>query len=110
MYSHAIASRWPASFLALVRFLPGRIEAQKQLPRTLPVQLQQNLSEGRNGGGSVTLEHCDAIVIQRPSPVKPVRRRLATQLFGRRVQTGADGRIGIKLHDGTSFNLSSNAR
>jgi hypothetical protein len=58
--------------------------------------------------GAVTIEHANAVVIQATvsGPTKvgdPV-------YLGDVVQTGADGRVGINFADGTTFNLSINAR
>jgi hypothetical protein len=58
--------------------------------------------------GAVIIEHANAVVIQAnvAGPAKvgdPV-------YLGDIVQTGGDGRVGINFTDGTSFNLSTNAR
>ena len=58
--------------------------------------------------GAVTIEHANAVVIQATvsGPTKvgdPV-------YLGDVVQTGTDGRVGINFTDGTTFNLSVNAR
>jgi len=61
-----------------------------------------------NATGAVTIEHANAVVLQAgvSGPTKvgdPVYR-------GDVVRTGADGRVGINFVDGTTFNLSINAR
>ena len=60
--------------------------------------------------GSVTLERANAVIIQaRPRPTG--QAKVGDLVYqGDAVATGADGRVGINFTDGTSFNLSSNAR
>jgi hypothetical protein len=62
--------------------------------------------------GSAFIEHAGAVVLQaRASPGGPVRAKIDDLVFtGDIVQTAADGVIGIIFGDGTSFNVSSNAR
>ena len=58
--------------------------------------------------GSVTLERANAVIIQVSADSQAKVGDLVYQ--GDAVATGADGRVGINFTDGTSFNLSSNAR
>ncbi|WP_456719031.1 MULTISPECIES: FecR family protein [unclassified Bradyrhizobium] len=61
--------------------------------------------------GSVTIEHESAVVVQAALPDKPPQTQVGDPVYlGDVVQTGADGRVGINFTDGTSFNLSSNAK
>jgi hypothetical protein len=61
--------------------------------------------------GSVTIEHAGAVVIQANVAGQAVRTKVGDLVYlGDVVQTAADGRVGINFTDGTSFNLSSNAR
>jgi hypothetical protein len=64
-----------------------------------------------SAAGSVTIEHASAIVIQANVSGQAGQTKVGEIVYlGDVVQTGADGRIGINFTDGTSFNLSSNAR
>jgi hypothetical protein len=61
--------------------------------------------------GSVTIEHASAVVVQANVSGQGSQTKVGDLVYlGDVVQTGADGRIGINFTDGTSFNLSSNAR
>jgi len=59
--------------------------------------------------GSVTIERANAMVTQVNLPAGQTKVGDPVYL-GDVVQTGADGRLGINFTDGSSFNLSSNAR
>jgi len=58
--------------------------------------------------GSVTLERANAVIVQVSADSQAKVGDLVYQ--GDAVATGADGRVGINFTDGTSFNLSNNAR
>ena len=61
--------------------------------------------------GTVTLEHDTIVVVQAKLTSGPVTARVGDFVYkGDVVQTGRDGKIGITFTDGTSFNLSNNAR
>jgi hypothetical protein len=60
--------------------------------------------------GSVTIEHVGAVVVQ--ASITPVAQAKVGDLVYQRdvVQTGRDGKVDITFADGTTFNVSSNAR
>ena len=61
--------------------------------------------------GTVTVEHDTIVVVQAKLTSGPVTARVGDFVYkGDVVQTGSDGKIGITFTDGTSFNLSNNAR
>jgi hypothetical protein len=61
--------------------------------------------------GSVTIEHASAMVLQANVSDQAGQTKVGDPVYlSDVVQTGADGRVGINFTDGTSFNLSSNAR
>jgi hypothetical protein len=61
--------------------------------------------------GPVTIEHAGAVIVQANAPGEPVQTKTGDPVYsGDVVRTGADGRVGINFVDGTSFDLSSNAR
>jgi hypothetical protein len=92
--------------------LPGLFAdpAEAQVNATTPAIQDATKLIGKvvSATGAVTIEHANAVVIQATvsGPTKvgdPV-------YLGDVVQTGADGRVGINFADGTTFNLSINAR
>jgi hypothetical protein len=61
--------------------------------------------------GSVAIEHAGAVVVQANVSGEAGQVKVGDLVYlGDVVRTGADGRLGINFADGTSFNLSSNAR
>jgi hypothetical protein len=110
---------------AIVVFVAGLIvAASASLPAS--AQAQGSAAPSTAGGvesspigkvvsatGSVTIEHANAVVVQANLPAGGgVGQTKAGDLVykGDVVQTGPDGKIGVTFTDGTTFNLSSNAR
>ncbi|GKQ53491.1 FecR family protein [Bradyrhizobium sp. Ce-3] len=61
--------------------------------------------------GAVTIEHTSAVVVQAALSDQRAQTKVGDLVYlGDVVQTGADGRVAINFTDGTSFNLSSNAK
>lgn len=61
--------------------------------------------------GSVAIEHAGAVVVQANVSGETGQVKVGDLVYlGDVVRTGADSRLGINFADGTSFNLSSNAR
>ncbi|WFU74584.1 FecR family protein [Bradyrhizobium sp. CB2312] len=61
--------------------------------------------------GSVTIEHAGAVVVQANLPDQVAQTKVGDTVYLRDVvRTDADSRISINFSDGSSFNLSSNAR
>ena len=59
----------------------------------------------------ITIEHASAVVVQANISGQASQTKVGDVVYlGDVVQTGTDGRVGINFTDGTSFNLSSNAR
>jgi len=112
MCTHTIAVLVTSFVLALASFLPG--PAQAQIDPAGPVV--QDLASKPIGKivtvtGSVTIEHATAMVIQANVSGQADQTKVGDLVYlGDVVQTAADGRVGINFADGTSFNLSSNAR
>ena len=102
-----------ASFvLALTSLLPGPARAQIDTAQTA-VQDSSSKPIGKVvvATGSVTIEHASAVVVQANVSGQAGQTRVGDLVYlGDVVQTAADGRVGINFTDGTSFNLSSNAR
>ena len=61
--------------------------------------------------GSVTIERASAVVVQASTAGQAGQAKVGDLVYqGDAVATGADGRVGINFTDGSSFNLSNNAR
>lgn len=61
--------------------------------------------------GVVTIERANALVVQASTSGQAGQANVGDLVYqGDIVATGGDGRVGINFTDGTSFNLSSNAR
>lgn len=61
--------------------------------------------------GAVTIEHMGAVVVQANLGDQAAQTKVGDVVYlGDLVRTGVDSRISINFTDGSSFNLSSNAR
>jgi hypothetical protein len=62
--------------------------------------------------GTAQIEHAAAVVVQANAPSSGAERTKIGDLVyrGDVIQTGADGALGITFADGSSFNVSPNAR
>lgn len=102
-----------ASFvLALVIFVPSQVRAQTE-PAQPAIQNSAANFIGKvvTVTGSVTIEHPSAVVVQAALSDQLPPAKVGDPVYmGDVVKTGADGRVGINFTDGTSFNLSSNAK
>ena len=112
MCKHVIGALVTSFVLALAGFLPCPAEAQIH-PAGPAVQAPVSEPIGKvvTATGAVTIEHAEAMVVQANVSGQAGQSKVGDLVYrGDVVQTGADGRIGINFNDGTSFNLSSNAR
>jgi hypothetical protein len=102
-----------ASFVLVLASLSlGPARAQTDSPQPT-VQDPSSKPIGRvvTATGSITIEHASAVVVQANISGQDSQTKVGDVVYlGDVVQTGADGRVGINFTDGTSFNLSSNAR
>jgi len=98
--------------LPLAGLLPCRGQAQNDSARpAVQDSAPKPIGKVVTATGSVTIEHAGAVVIQANVGGQAVQTKVGDLAYlGDVVQTGADGRVGINFTDGTSFNLSSNAR
>ena len=100
--------------LALASSFVGPAQAQKQNESARPAV--QDLAVEPIGKvvtvtGSVTIEHAGAVVVQANVSGQADQTKTGDLVYlGDLVRTGADGRVGINFTDGSSFNLSSNAK
>ena len=112
MDTHTISVLAASVVLALASLLPCRAQAQIDSARPAVQEFASKpIGKVVSAAGSVTIEHAGAVVIQANLAGQPVQTKVGDLAYlGDVVQTGADGRVGINFTDGTSFNLSSNAR
>ena len=98
--------------LALAGYSPGWAQAPTE-PARPAVQDFESKPIGKVvvATGSVTIERAGAAVVQAAVSGQVPQTKVGDLVYlGDVVQTGADGKVGINFTDGTSFNLSSNAR
>jgi hypothetical protein len=89
--------------LAFAGFFPGPAQAQDLASKPIGKVVVAT--------GSVTIERTNAVVVQASVAGQAGQTKVGDLVYeGDVVATGADGRVGINFTDGTSFNLSSNAR
>jgi hypothetical protein len=112
MRTHVIGVLVTSFALALAGFLPCPAEAQiRAAEPAVQAPASEPIGKVVTATGAVTIEHADAIVVQANVSGQAGQSKVGDLVYrGDVVQTGADGRIGINFNDGTSFNLSSNAR
>jgi hypothetical protein len=112
MRTHAFGVLLASFALALASLSHGPARAQTSSPQPA-VQDSAPKAIGRvvAATGSVTIEHVSAVVVQANISAQSPETKVGDIVYlGDVVQTGADGRVGINFTDGTSFNLSTNAR
>src|SRR5229473_3264798 len=112
MCRHTIAGLLTSFVLALAGFFPGPAQAQRDSAEPAVQDLASKpIGKVVTATGSVTIERANAVVVQVNLPGQVGQTKVGDLVYqGDVVQTGADGRLGINFTDGTSFNLSNNAR
>ena len=112
MRTHVIGVLVTSFVLALAGFLPCPAEAQiRAAEPAVQAPASEPIGKVVTATGAVTIERADAMVVQANVSGQAGQSKVGDLVYrGDVVQTGADGRIGINFNDGTSFNLSSNAR
>ena len=112
MCTHTITVLVTSFVLALASFLPGPAQAQINSARPAVQDLSSRpIGKVVTATGSVTIERASAMVVQANVASQAGQTKVGDLVYlGDVVQTGADGRLGINFTDGSSFNLSSNAR
>lgn len=112
MRTHTISVLMASFVLALADLLPGPAQAQTDSAQPA-VQDSSSKPIGKvaSATGSITIEHAGAVVVQANVSSQDGPAKVGDLVYlNDVVRTGADGRVGIIFADGTSFNLSSNAR
>jgi hypothetical protein len=111
MCTHAIIALVTSVVLALSSFLPSSARAQIESAKPAVAGSSKPIGKVVAATGSVTIEHAGAVLVQASVSGEPGRANIGDPVYlGDVVRTGADSRVGINFTDGTSFNLSSNAR
>ena len=112
MCSRAVAMLVAGLVLSAAGFLAGPAHAQRDSARPAVQDLASKpIGKIVVATGSVTLERVSAVVVQASTAGQAGEAKVGDLVYqGDAVATGADGRVGINFTDGTSFNLSNNAR
>jgi hypothetical protein len=112
MCTHAIAV-WVAGFvLAAGGFFAGPAHAQRDSAKPAVQDVASKpIGKVVVATGSVTIERASTPVVQVGTGGQAGQAKVGDLVYqGDAVATGADGKVGINFTDGTSFNLSNNAR
>ena len=112
MCTHTITVLVTGFVLALASILAGPTQAQTDSAQPAVQELSAKpIGKVVSATGLVTIEHAGAVVVQANLAGQAGRAKVGDLVYqGDVVQTGADGRLGINFTDGSSFNLTSNAR
>lgn len=112
MRIHMIATSAASLMLSLAALAPTHLHAQTDSARPAVLESTSKLiGKVVTITGSVSIEHSGAVVVQANAPAQAGQTKVGDLVYeGDLVQTGADGKVAINFTDGTSFNLSSNAR
>jgi len=112
MCTHAMAV-WVTGFvLAAGGLFAGPAHAQRDSAQPAVQDLAANpIGKVVVATGAVTLERARAVVVQASTAGQGGQAKVGDLVYqGDAVATGADGKVGINFTDGSSFNLSNNAR
>jgi hypothetical protein len=112
MCTHVIAVAVTGFVLAAAGLFAGPAHAQRDPARPAVHDVASKpIGKIVVATGSVTLERAGALVVQASTAGQAGQAKVGDLVYqGDAVATGADGRVGINFTDGTSFNLSNNAR
>ena len=93
------------------RVFPRRFRATRFRQREVQELAAKPIGKVVVATGAVTLERANAVIIQVSADSQAGQAKVGDLVYqGDAVATGADGRVGINFTDGSSFNLSNNAR
>lgn len=112
MWTHAFSVLATGIALIAAGFFPGAALAQSDSAKPAVLEVAAKpIGKVVVATGSVTLERTTAVVVQASTSGPAGQAKVGDLVYqGDAVATGADGKVGINFTDGTSFNLSSNAR
>ena len=112
MHTQAIAALVTGLVLTAGGLFAGPAHAQRDIARPAVQELASKpIGKVVVATGSVTLERAGAAVVQAGTAGQAGQAKVGDLVYqGDAVATGADGKVGINFTDGSSFNLSNNAR
>ena len=112
MWTHAFAVLVTGFTLTVAGLFPGPARAQSDSAKPAVLEVAAKpIGKVVVATGTVTLERTTAVVVQASTSGPAGQAKVGDLVYqGDAVATGADGKVGINFTDGTSFNLSSNAR
>jgi hypothetical protein len=111
MRTRAITVLLTGFTLALISLIPTSVQAQSEPARpAVQESVAKPIGKVVTATGAVSIERTGAVVVQASTGQAGQVKVGDLVYLGDIVQTGSDGRIGINFSDGSSFNLSSNAR
>jgi hypothetical protein len=112
MCTHAIAVVVTGLILTAGGLFAGPAHAQRDNARAAVQDLASKpIGKVVVATGSVTLERASAPVVQVSTMAQAAQAKVGDLVYqGDAVATGVDGKVGINFTDGSSFNLSNNAR
>ena len=112
MWTHAFSVLATGVVLTAAGFFAGPAQAQSDSAKPAVLEVAAKpIGKVVVATGSVTLERATAVVVQASTSGPAGQAKVGDLVYqGDAVATGADGKVGINFTDGTSFNLSSNAR
>lgn len=112
MWTHAFSVLATGIALIAAGFFPGAALAQSDSAKPAVLEVAAKpIGKVVVATGSVTLERTTAVVVQASTSGPAGQAKVGDLVYqGDAVATGVDGKVGINFTDGTSFNLSSNAR
>jgi hypothetical protein len=96
--------------LAAFIILPSLVQAQSTVAPTPSGDLEKPIGRITHAAGEVTVEHTAAVVLVA-SVAASVSAKTGDSVYrGDVIRTGRDGKLDVTFTDGTTFNVSSNAR
>jgi hypothetical protein len=112
MCAHAIVVLVTGFVVAAAGLFAGPAHAQRDAARPAVQEIASKpIGKVVVATGSVTLERAGAAVVQASTAGQAGQAKVGDLVYqGDTVATGADGKVGINFTDGSSFNLSNNAR
>jgi len=112
MKARAITLLFAGFCLGATALLPGLAWGQSDAAKPLPELDAKPIGKVLTATGIARIEHTAAVIVQAKLPTSGVEQTKAGDLVyrGDVIQTGADGALGVVFGDGTSFNVSRNAR
>lgn len=112
MNERAVALLLASLCLGASGFLPSLAWGQSGSARPLAELDARPIGKVLTATGTASIEHAAAVVVQANLPTSGIGQAKVDDLVyrGDVIQTGVDGALAIVFADGTSFNVSSNAR